>query len=162
MKRSTAVWHRCVPICIALLIALSFVILDSGLSGSRPAAQTNLATFDLAGDTEFSNYRRVIADFAKHKRLVGRNDFCVVGYRAGDTKMAWVIWRQGRQIILWDGGATTLASSRRTIDLRRDVVKSGQDVGGSTYLTPRAWVDELNLVCKQRGKNVRIEKTGRP
>ena len=120
------------------------------------AEDSVLVTFDLASDPHFVNYKGVVESFARSKKIHGPAEFCVVGYLAGDTKLAWVIWQKGHQIILWDGGHAPLALSRRTIDLRKDVVKTQSEVGTSTYLMTQSWIDSLVSACNQFGKVVRL------
>jgi hypothetical protein len=122
-------------------------------------------TFDITSDVNFQNYRDVLGRFARKHRPKASNDFCVVGYVAADSsRLAWVIWRQGGEIILWEGQESDPDSSRRRINLGRDVVKTDSDVRGSTYLVTRAWVADLTAACNRAGTKLHLEKpkkTGR-
>jgi hypothetical protein len=70
-------------------------------------------------------------------------------------KSAWVIWRQGRRLILWEGHAD-LDSSRRTIDLDSNVRLSEDYLNGSTYLVTKAWVDRVTSTCDRFGTKVHV------
>jgi hypothetical protein len=95
--------------------------------------------------------------FARKHRPGAENDFCVEGYTTTDNlKSAWVIWRQGKQIILWEGQKGGLDASRLKIDLRSDVVPSDSDLHGSTYLVTSAWVEKITSACERSGVKVHV------
>ena len=139
-----------------LLIALSSVMPRAATATDQPTAAK---TFDISSDTDFRNYETVIRRFIRRHHPEKAHDFCVVGYVAGDgSKLAWVLWRQGRQIILWEGGDAGLEMSRRKLDLRTDVVKSESEINGSTYLVTKAWVDDLSASCDRSGTKLHLGK----
>lgn len=119
--------------------------------------------FSIAADSDFKGYAETVKQFARRHRLKGINDFCIVGYSAADrSRYAWVIWRQGQKIILWDAGDADLDLSRRQIDMKKDVVGSDRELQGSTYLVTRAWVDDLIAACNRDGAQVHLEMPGKP
>jgi hypothetical protein len=147
-----------------ILIAIIYSILPTIAFGmplaTAPKASQQSAdqrTFDIAADPDFSNYRQVMTRFAKEHRPDAANNFCIVGSTTDDTKSAWVLWREGAQIILWEGG-DDLDQSRRIIHLKSDVVRTEGDLHGSTYLVTKAWVKELFQSCDRVGTKVHIRK----
>ena len=88
----------------------------------------------------------------RNKPAKGINNFCVIGQLAKDQgKSAWIIWRQKREIILWEGQDLVTARPRRVIDLDKDVVASESELHGSSYLVTRQWVRSLVSECKKTG-----------
>lgn len=91
--------------------------------------------------------------------------FCIVGYQYSDgDQMAYVYWARGNKLILWEGRTdplslvTSIARSRRPWDLRKDVVATHADIGGSTYLVDRAWVNEKIADCAKHGRQYRVAR----
>ena len=126
-----------------------------GLGVAQPIAADK--TFSVASDPGFSDYRHVTEVFARTHRPRAVNDFCIVGQKAADdTKSAWVIWKQGQEILLWDGNGNDLDSSQRIIRLKKDVVRTENDLHGSTHLVTRAWVEALSSMCDKSGAKVQI------
>lgn len=120
----------------------------------------DFTTFDIKSDSQFASYKTAVADYAKAKHSKTANDFCVLGYLTGDNlKNAFVIWKQGRQIIVWYGGDQSLADSQRIINLRSDVVPTEDDLHGSTYLVTKAWVAEVTTTCNSDGVKVHVPKS---
>jgi hypothetical protein len=104
------------------------------------------APFDFRTDSAFGDATARLEELLKGKR----GHFCVVGYQGpGESRRAWVVWREGRRIILWEG--SSIAHSRRTLRLKKDVVRSEVELKGSTYLVTRAWVDRVTSDCARRG-----------
>ncbi len=87
-----------------------------------------------------------------------KHHFCVVGYDNGNNaKLAYVYWREGQKLILWEGSrfpeyaAQSLILSRRQLDLTQDVVATEADIAGSTYLVTKAWVAGVATDCAKQG-----------
>lgn len=115
-------------------------------------------TFDVASDADFRSYEQVVTRFAHQRRPGGENDFCEVGLTASDgSKSVWVIWDQGRQMLLWEG-QPALSMSRRIIRLKSDVVPKEEDLHGSTYRVTKAWVEEITATCDRSGVKIRVPK----
>jgi hypothetical protein len=135
------------------IIPLSLITLALGF-----AQEPSLKPFDVASDADFRNYEQVVTAYAHKHRSKADNTFCLLGFRAGDnSKSAWIIWKEGRQIILWEGGPD-LDSSRRKISLKSDVVATEKDLHGSTYLVTQAWVSDITSTCDRSGAKVRVPK----
>jgi len=49
-----------------------------------------------------------------------------------------------------------LAESTSILHLKTDVVRTENDIHGSTYLVTRQWVRDQKAFCKQYGETVRI------
>ncbi len=108
------------------------------------------------------------AYLAKQEAARGLHSLCVIGYiekknAASPGKMAWVHWREGNRLALWEPAAKgfeskdTLIRSRRNLDLNKDVAANAEAANGSTYLVTRDWVDAIDHDCKQRGKTYTVE-----
>jgi hypothetical protein len=90
--------------------------------------------------------------------------YCIAGYRSasGDDERAWILWSEGRKIILWRAAAdaqsakTAIARSKRITDLKKDVVPSRADLKGSTYLVTQDWVDRVTADCASRGAKYQV------
>src|SRR5262245_15102904 len=100
-----------------------------GLGGTAAAQAVGDRVFDTTADPAFRTTPVALDAYLADQSKTGVHHFCVVGFRGRDTKRAWVYWREGRQIILWDAPAhpihavSLLVSSRRVLDLDRDVVE---------------------------------------
>lgn len=118
--------------------------------------QLGSSYFDIRSDGAFADVQSVLHDYVRARSRTRHNNVCVIGYQARDgSRSAWVIWRGARRIILWEPG-NDLSESRRTIDLRKDVVASEKDLNGSTYRVTRPWVNELVARCAKDGTTLDI------
>jgi hypothetical protein len=116
-------------------------------------------SFDLSTEAAFADYRKAVTKYLGERRAKVPADVCVIGLRAEDGfKHAWVLWPQGRQIILWEGDGSDLRTSRRRLRIPADVVNTEKDLKGSTYLVTRAWVKDLTRACDERGTKVRVQR----
>ncbi|CAE6686495.1 hypothetical protein R69927_01647 [Paraburkholderia domus] len=150
--------HRSAASVAAIILLSGLLLLD--LSAKCYAQDVIYdRTFDLASDTDFRDYEKAIAHFLLQHHTKTANDFCVLGVAGpGNLKQAWILWQQGRKIILWEGRGAELDLSPRMVDLDKDVVKSDSDLHGSTYLVTKAWVDKLTVKCDQFGTKLRFRK----
>lgn len=95
------------------------------------------------------------------------NHFCVIGRRVpGSFEHAWVHWKEGRALILWEPTSDPsyqrrLSGSRRYLDLDRDVVASKEEIGGSNYLVTREWVNQITSQCDAHGDKFVVLKPRR-
>lgn len=142
--------------CILLVSIVTMAITHPVLRAQTAAAEGDGRTFDFASDPAFRDYKHVITEFAHKHRPNAKNDFCISGFYTRDNlKSAWVIWRQGRQMILWEG-QQNLDDSRRDLHLASDVVPTEADLHGSTYRVTKAWVKRIAAVCEQSGVKVHV------
>jgi hypothetical protein len=92
------------------------------------------------------------------------NHLCVIGQRLDDgTDQAWVYWREGRALILWEPsheGVRELAFSRRFVRLDHDVVPVDDKhlAAGSSYLVSDEWANGLIAECRSLGTQFVIER----
>ncbi len=134
---------------VAVFVAVIPVVAQS--------VETELATFKVSDDTEFAHYREPLVDYLRSRHVTRGTRVCILGEQASDgSKLAWVIWSGGNSMILWGGGESSMISSRRILNLKRDVVASETDVAGSTYLVTRAWVSKQQARCDEYGVSVEI------
>ncbi len=87
------------------------------------------------------------------------NRLCVIGQKNGAHFQAEVYWPSENKLILWVPNINdpdTLAHSRRYLDLKRDV---RTDIGTSTYLLSRSFVNELLTACSAKGDHFVMRKT---
>lgn len=122
-------------------------------------------TFSIRHSPEFLNPEAVLQELVNAKAEQQINHFCIIGYRSpkGDSH-AWVWWREGNSLILWEPVADpeypdSLLLSRRFLDLDRDVVASEAQVGSSTYLVSKTWVAETQADCQRHGDQFLILRT---
>ena len=117
-------------------------------------------TFDTAADPRFGNPRAglnaMMRDYQTHRP--GPQHFCVVGYRYPDGgRGAWIVWREGRRHILWEGWSdpldrvASIARSRRNLDMATDVVPDGT-FNSSTYMIFRREQRAVEADCARYGR----------
>ena len=142
----------------ALLVVL-------GVAGACLAVQQAEAFFSVRKHAGYPAPERALEELVAQKGTVPSNHFCVVGYRrsSGDDH-AWVHWKEGRVLVLWEPAAdvkypASLTTSRRFLNLDRDVVDSEADVKGSTYLVTRAWVKQVADDCTRNGDQFVVNRT---
>lgn len=143
----------------AFLAALAGAALMAAAAPAAADGPADATVFDVKADKDFTRFRQPLATFLRerHARLPAK--VCVLGEQHADgTKSAWVIWRAGHTMLLWDGGDAAMASSRRLLDLHDDVVATEADVNGSTYLVTRAWVAQQQARCNARGTAVILSR----
>jgi hypothetical protein len=141
---------------VSAMCAISLTALCAGVDAQGPEPKG----FDVATDQDFRNFKQVVTEFAHKHSPRSDNDFCIAGYITPDNlKNAWIIWRQGRQIILWEGQTADLDAARRKIDLKSDVVPTENDLHGSTYLVTKAWVENVTSNCERSGVKVHVSKS---
>ena len=90
------------------------------------------------------------------------NHLCVIGQKDGAHFQAEVYWPSENKLILWIPNINdpeTLIHSKRYVDLKRDV---RDNVGTSTYLLSRSFVDETLKACASKGDHFTVDKTPSP
>lgn len=128
------------------------------------AKQTQLP-FSIKGQAGFWLPEQVFHDLMTDEGKAPLNNFYVVGYnlRSGEQH-AWVYWREGNAVILWEPTIdstepASLSMSRRYLWLNKDVVNSDAEVGTSTYLVTRDWVNGILRDCRKYGDHFIIRRT---
>ena len=144
---------------IGFYIVAASITLVTACADENPPVASRLADytpFNLETRPQFSNYQNVVGSYL-HRQAPGEDSHaCVVGLTRGDrdTDVVWVIWRGGDRLIRWFPGENDLELSSRNLSLTDDVVPTDADIGASTYLESRAWVNELERLCEERGRRV--------
>lgn len=112
--------------------------------------------FDLMTRPAFADYQEVVGSYLRQEAPNENTHACVVGLTQGahDTDMVWVIWREGDRLIRWYSGEDKLELSPRNLSLTDDIVPTDADIGSSTYLESRPWVNELERLCGSHGRHV--------
>jgi hypothetical protein len=80
----------------------------------------------------------------------------VIGLGGDGYEIAWVIWRSGDRLVLWEENTEGLKHSRRDLSLSEDVVATQAEIGTSTYLVDRQWVNNLERQCAAFGRYVTV------
>ncbi len=150
--RSTA-WQRPAHLSHIILLLALFCAPCSAQVGA-PAQ-----VFDIAKDADFTNYWQVVSHYIRKRQSQKSTQVCLLGQRAADSsKLAWVIWQAGQEMVLYEQGETDLKQSRRKLNLKKDVVENEAALNGSTYLVTREWVAQLSDACRQYGTTLHIQK----
>jgi hypothetical protein len=141
----------------AFALLLGTGLIRQSVSAQSGSSNSSFNVFDVASDPQFASYKAAVKRYAWQQRPNYPNDFCVLGYKTRDElKNAFVVWRQGRQIIVWFGGDQALSASQRILRLNKDVVPTESDLHGSTYLVTKAWVNEVTTTCDRSGIVVHV------
>jgi hypothetical protein len=134
------------------IAAISLLMVASCL-----AAEGNAGTFNISDDASFAGYRAPLIEYLRSRHRATGTQVCVLGEYGDDgSRWAWVIWPQGNTMLLWAGGTSSMVGSRRILDLRKDVVKSEDELRGSNYLVTRGWVKSQETRCKTQGTVARV------
>lgn len=146
-------------------LAVSLTLLPCAVAAPQDEGDIPLAT---RSDADFGDATAPLKEMLRQRRIspARTQHFCIAGYQsaAHTGKRAWIVWKEGRQILLWNGATdpvsakTAIARSRRVIDLRKHVVANESAIKGSTYLVTRAWVDKLTSECESRGEKYEITR----
>jgi hypothetical protein len=117
----------------------------------------DVVIFSILHNSGYPQPGKVLAKLVAEKGRQKVNHFYAVGYRFPDGyELAWLYWKEGRALILWEPVAkpeypSDLRLSRRYLLLDRDVVPTDAEVKGSTYLVTRAWADSVIEDTTKRG-----------
>ncbi|WP_170003086.1 hypothetical protein [Pseudopontixanthobacter vadosimaris] len=150
---------RYVWLCIA---AATMTSVAACVPDSQPSAShfADYKPFDLETRADFSGYEEVVGSYLRKKAVGVNTHACVIGLTRGprESEAVWIIWRRGDRLISWFSGENNLDLSSRNLSLTKDVVPTDSEVGSSTYLVSRAWVDELERLCKDHGHRVKAAR----
>jgi len=146
-----------------IMFGLSLAAVAMGSEAAHPADASDPpgTIIPTATDSDFGDatpaLRKLIV--AARPKATGPQHFCIIGYRGnGGHKIALVHWRERRRLIFWFGGSDpeyrsdSIVDSNRQLDLDKDVVPTDADVGSSTYLISRTWLDRKLRDCAAKGK----------
>jgi hypothetical protein len=144
--------------------AATLLGLAVGLVWTGPGLAQERGFFSVRQHPGYGGPEKTLRQLVTRKGTQRVNHFCVIGYREpGGSEYAWVIWKEGRALILWEPSADpeypmSLSTSRRFLHLDRDVVASDEEVNGSTYLVTREWVGQLTRDCESHGDTFTVSK----
>jgi hypothetical protein len=153
-------------------IALVVLHLALVIGCSEQADDTGPTAFSgraVPEDAEVVHAKEVLQVFVDERAGAGEHHFCIVGIEGASDWAAWVHWREGNRLILWEPLDSypgdpllhhDLLASRRSLDLAKDAVPDPEDVGTSTYLVTRAWAESVIDTCSRVGLKVAVEKGG--
>lgn len=120
--------------------------------------------FRVEENKTFSPVETTLGALVARRAQTDVNHLCVIGQRLdGGADQAWVYWREGRALILWEpshDGIRELAFSRRFVRLDHDVVPVNDKhlAAGSSYLVSDEWANGLIDECKSLGTQFMIER----
>jgi hypothetical protein len=151
--------NRKIEFCISkhALVAFTILIPSSGYSSAHAVGPKALTPFDIRSHRYFSTYNKVVGSYLRAHSPHRRARACVIGLRGGGTELAWVIWRGGGRLVLWEENTEGLKHSIRDLSLTKDVVATQAQIGTSTYLVDRPWVNKLQRQCAAFGYLVSVK-----
>jgi hypothetical protein len=143
--------------CSLTVAAVVLAATGPGITQAKGSYQ--FKTFNLDRSRYFSNYRSVVRRYLRQQSPRRAARACVIGLGGGvHDSLAWVIWRGGGRLILWEGeGENDLTRSRRYLSFKDDVVATDEAVGSSTYLVGRPWLNALERECARSGRVVAVK-----
>ncbi len=139
---------------------LTFVaaLTSAATLGGAAAMASELATFDLTNDPTFAGAREMLDGYAKAKSRSKTSSFCVLGVDDAGTRSAWIVWAEKKQLIFWEGQDLRDTPPRRVLDMKKDVVKSEDDLRGSTYRVTKKWADAVIATCREQGQTINVKR----
>jgi hypothetical protein len=150
------------------------VLLAVFQSGAFPATAAQPRWTKIDAVAGFSGWRKELQRWADTEGRQPVNHFCVVAetFRPprglADPKpppeevVARVYWSEAHRLRSLDPSSTAVDASSllpgNDLDLDRDVRATQAEVGASTYLVTRSWVDSVIRHCRRYGAEIIIEK----
>ena len=156
------------------LIYLSIAVLSTCTLSARGEETLKLKTFQVSKTDGYRPVRPSLQNYLRQQPGKDRTQqhFCVIGYEqptqseSQSNQIAWVHWIEGSRLVLWlpvgtDSGFPseyTLLNSKRNLNLKKDVVSTPEEIGSSSYLVDRPWVDALIADCRKRGERFTLRR----
>lgn len=156
------------------LIFLSIAFLSICTIPAQEEEASNRKTFQVSQTDGYRPVRPSLQSYLRQQPGKGRSQqhFCVIGYEqptqseSRANQIAWVHWIEGAKLVLWLPTGTvsglptkyTLLHSKRNLNLKKDVVSTPKEIGGSSYLVDRPWVDALMADCRNRGERFTLRR----
>ena len=132
------------------------------------AAQNPIST-PVHSHPNFSGIVATLKELVAREGKVRRNTFFIADVRRGDGReYSYAYWKEDKSITILhlplekESASYEWLYGKARIDLETDVVPTREDVGGSSFLVDRAWVNEILKECaggfklsvvKPRGKS---------
>jgi hypothetical protein len=132
--------------------------------GAVQAEDVVIRPFKVMENKAFAPVELTLDTLIARKAKVNTNHVCVIGETLGDeSQQAWVHWREGKAIILWEPtryGVQDLTLSKRYLRLDKDVVAENDKklAAGSSYLVTTQWAKSLIAECAAKGNEFSINK----
>jgi hypothetical protein len=136
--------------------ALRTILTCAATAVALEAGAVEITTFDLREDKYFADPRPMLEGYARRRSTARTNRFCVLGVTEAGSHLAWIVWPQKRQLILWEGQDLRETAARRVLDMDRDVVKSERELRGSSYLVTRDWLEAIVSRCRSAGEEITV------
>jgi hypothetical protein len=124
--------------------------------------------FSISNNAGYQYATKTLYQLAAEDESSGENNFCVIGYQSTDYQVAEIYWKQKDEIISWFPDVATsedendlltdriINLNQTTLDLKKDVVATEQEMNGSTYLVTQDWVDTVLNDCQKFGNQFLI------
>jgi hypothetical protein len=132
---------------------------------AQGVAGPTMATFDPRTAPGFGDPAPALRTYlARAGAARGRpQHFCMIGYGDAASGHVEVHWIEGRRLIRWEGSdpdypADLIGWGRRDYHIDRDPVRTDTEVGSSTYLVTRAWIDGILADCARRGVRLTVTR----
>jgi hypothetical protein len=132
--------------------------------GTARAEAVVARPFNVTENSAFAPVELTLDRLIARKARTNANHLCVIGDTLDDgSQRAWVHWRDGKAIILWEptrSGIQDLTAAKRYLRLDKDVVAPDDPrlAAGSAYLITRQWANSLIAECAARGREFSIDK----
>lgn len=114
------------------------------------------------GNTGFTGWKKELHRLVQKDAERTRNNFCIVVHGQGAELEAYVYWPERNRLITWgpsDDEISSLDQVGAPLDLEHDVVATQADIGSSTYLVTRGWVDHVISACRRYGTTFAVDKS---
>ena len=158
---------------IALLLVSLGATAQVQVSAPRPSPATVAPAFSKPEADHIASTDTLKAFLGKQHKNQRANRFCFVQERMPadavqpqEQDTIWMVWTTGARIYTYTnlpGGPRDDPASEgaglvhsNPVNLKTDVVATQDQVGGSTFLVHRAWVDRIIHQCQRAGISVRV------
>lgn len=148
-----------------IMIASGLILL---LCAGNVAAQNSRST-PVRSHPNFSGIVATLKELVAREGKARRNTFFIADVRQEDGQdYSYAYWKQDKSIIILhlpleeESASYEWLYRKARVDLETDVVPTQEDVGGSSFLVDRAWVNKILKECasgfklsvvKPRGKS---------
>jgi hypothetical protein len=145
---------------LSVALAVAVTMSASAMAADGPIEHP----FRVDEDKTFAPVETTLDALIARRAQTDVNHLCVIGQPLEDgTEQAWVYWREGRALILWEpshAGIRELAFSRRFVRLDHDVVPVNDKhlAAGSSYLVSDEWANGVIDECRSYGSQFIIDR----
>ena len=133
------------PVFRFILILLLFTSINSHADSSDSVKQSIL---DHPGFESFKKTLSLIIN-DRAQNIKGTHHFYIARYEKG-SNISYMLWKEGRKLWIRDMGggyedswlAMRMSTGGQFLDVDKDVVETQEEVGSSTYLVTRTWMNQ--------------------